>query len=56
MDEKLDNLDIGKFLKTWTQKCGHPLITIKLVNCTHIFVSQEKFFIIRPNNKDDSKY
>ena len=40
--------DIKKVMDTWTKQIGHPVITTKRINATHIQVKQDRFNLDPP--------
>lgn len=35
--------ELEKKMSSWTRQSGHPLITVKKINSTHILVEQKPF-------------
>lgn len=42
-ENKSHGLDLVKVMTSWTKQKGHPVVTIKRVNNTHISLEQNRF-------------
>lgn len=44
-EDKLKDVDISKVMTSWTKQKGHPVVTVKHLNSTHISVRQHRFLL-----------
>ena len=45
LEDKLKDVDIANVMTSWTKQKGHPVVTIKIVNNTHITIRQNRFVL-----------
>lgn len=42
-EDKLKDVNISNVMTTWTKQKGHPVVTIRSINSTHVAIRQNRF-------------
>jgi aminopeptidase N len=53
---RTNNLRLSNVMNTWTKQMGHPLVKVRLLNQTHISVSQSHFLLDASSQPPKSPY
>jgi hypothetical protein len=53
---KMSNLNLTQIMNAWTKQMGHPLVSVKILNQTHILLNQQHFLFDQTSVPQHSKY
>ena len=56
LEGKLKGLNLSQTMRQWTKQTGHPLVTVTILNTTHISLKQQRFMLDSLAKSDSTEW